>query len=543
VLYTFKVRAITLAGQGALSAFSSNGIVLPNNTVTLPSAPTALAITPGDTQIVLSWSPPAVNGGGAITSYSIYDGSDNLVRSNATSPATITGLTNGITYRYKVAATNSAGEGPKTSVVSAIPFSYTGPLNLDFNTVLSVSTNTSAALSTLSTIYTNVATGKRPDFIAAAASTFVNRKVADSSGATTQARISNVAAQILDMKNGLPSGEISTVLASSVAAVTASSLTAAEKISSLVVAMNTVAQTSTSQKSTLSSAIQTDVNLAGAKIPLTSAQTTALLASLPAGNVSSPPTSLSVIVPSLNIVNLPDAGSIYTVMTPGTSYLFEFGGITRTVTYDASLNRLLSDGSTYAVGDAIQVGMGSFQIFATGSAGLNVTGIPCFPPGVMIRTPTGDKPVESLKTGDKVVTSAGRVVPVRMHSYSLPVTTQATAPYFIPAHALGHNAPAKPLHLSPLHAFQVRPNVWWCAKQAAKATSKIEQYAVGEPITYYHVECPHFLRDNLVADGVVVESFAGDQLTKAEARNLYTFDAKVGGYVRQLKTASTRATR
>jgi hypothetical protein len=158
--------------------------------------------------------------------------------------------------------------------------------------------------------------------------------------------------------------------------------------------------------------------------------------------------------------------------------------------------------------------------------------VPCFPAGVMIRTPGGEKAVETLKTGDLVVTAAGRVVPIRMHSYSLEATTVATAPYFIPANALGPKAPAKPLHLSPLHAFQVRPNVWWCAQQAAKVSSKIQQYAVGESITYYHVECPNFLRDNLVADGVVVESFAGKQLTAAESRNLYKFNKEVGGYVR-----------
>jgi hypothetical protein len=39
----------------------------------------------------------------------------------------------------------------------------------------------------------------------------------------------------------------------------------------------------------------------------------------------------------------------------------------------------------------------------------------------------------------------------------------------------------------------------------------------------------------------VVESFAGDQLTKAEARNLYTFDKAVGGYVRMNPTKGTIA--
>jgi hypothetical protein len=181
----------------------------------------------------------------------------------------------------------------------------------------------------------------------------------------------------------------------------------------------------------------------------------------------------------------------------------------------------------------------SFDYTFPGSGGGG--GVPCFPAGVMIRTPGGEAPVETLKTGNLVITATGRVVPIRMHSYSLEATSKATAPYFIPANALGPKAPAKPLHLSPLHAFQVRPNVWWCAQQAAKVSSKIQQYAVGEPITYYHVECPNFLRDNLVADGVVVESFAGKQLTAAESRNLYKFHKEVGGYVRSAPAAVATA--
>jgi hypothetical protein len=168
-------------------------------------------------------------------------------------------------------------------------------------------------------------------------------------------------------------------------------------------------------------------------------------------------------------------------------------------------------------------------------------GVPCFPAGVMIRTPHGEKAVETLKSGDLVLTAAGRAVPIRMHSYSLEETTPATAPYFIPAGAMGPKAPAKPLHLSPLHAFQVRPNVWWCAKEAAKHSPKIQQYGLGEPITYYHVECPNFLRDNLVADGVVVESFAAHQLTKAEKHNLYKFSKVLNGFVRSNPTATAVA--
>lgn len=186
----------------------------------------------------------------------------------------------------------------------------------------------------------------------------------------------------------------------------------------------------------------------------------------------------------------------------------------------------------------------------TGAAGIGYTfsggggggGVPCFPAGVKIRTPSGETPVESLKTGDLVLTAAGRAVPIRMHSYSLEETTPATAPYFIPAGAMGSKAPAKPLHLSPLHAFQVRPNVWWCAKEAVKVSPKIKQYGIGESITYYHIECPNFLRDNLVADGVVVESFAANQLTKTQKNHLYKFSKALGGFMRSIPTTAASAT-
>jgi hypothetical protein len=253
-------------------------------------------------------------------------------------------------------------------------------------------------------------------------------------------------------------------------------------------------------------------------------------------------------------VKIPDAetNTVPLVNTPGTVVgvpaasgqiiNLSLGGVTRSVQSfpAASPPYLLVDGvQQVGLNGKIVFGSESFTVVAIKSvyilpdgSTVQINNVPCFPAGVMIRTPEGEKAVETLKTGDKVVTAAGRVVPIRMHSYSLAATTKATAPYFIPAHALGPNAPAKPLHLSPLHAFQVRPNVWWCAQQAAKVSSKIQQYAVGEAITYYHVECPNFLRDNLVADGVVVESFAGKQLTATESRNLYKFNKAVGGYVR-----------
>jgi hypothetical protein len=89
----------------------------------LPAAPTNLSATAGDGQVTLHWSPSV-----GATSYNIYrahpagveDGA--RIRSNWTATSfTDTGLTNGTPYSYFVKADNGAGEGPRSSTVSATP--------------------------------------------------------------------------------------------------------------------------------------------------------------------------------------------------------------------------------------------------------------------------------------------------------------------------------------------------------------------------------------------------------------------------------------
>jgi hypothetical protein len=156
--------------------------------------------------------------------------------------------------------------------------------------------------------------------------------------------------------------------------------------------------------------------------------------------------------------------------------------------------------------------------------------VPCFPTGTLLRTPAGDKPVEALVTGDYVLTADNRPVPVRIYSFHVAKATEANAPYEVPANALGPRQPRRTLHLSPDHAFQIRPNVWFTPKLAAGRSVAIRQYGLGEPVTYYHVECPNFFRDNLVADGVVCESFGCNQAKGL--KSLYRYAPTLGGYTR-----------
>ncbi|MEZ5205017.1 MAG: fibronectin type III domain-containing protein [Acidimicrobiales bacterium] len=118
--YTFKVKATNVAGTGAESTASD-----PVTPHTLPSAPTNVAGTAGNAQVALTWTAPSSDGGSPITGYRVtpYIGATAQTpvefASTATSQ-TITGLTNGTAYTFKVAATTAVGTGADSAASAAI---------------------------------------------------------------------------------------------------------------------------------------------------------------------------------------------------------------------------------------------------------------------------------------------------------------------------------------------------------------------------------------------------------------------------------------
>jgi hypothetical protein len=91
----------------------------------VPGAPTGVAGTAGNAQVSLSWTAPASNGGSAITGYTVTPyiaaAAQTPVVFNSTATAqTITGLTNGTAYTFKVKATNAAGTGADSAASAAI---------------------------------------------------------------------------------------------------------------------------------------------------------------------------------------------------------------------------------------------------------------------------------------------------------------------------------------------------------------------------------------------------------------------------------------
>ena len=124
--YYYKVSAVNATGEGALSDEVS---AIP---MTVPSAPLDLKTEAGDGLVILSWKAPLEDGGGAVLGYRLYwslnpNGSYLLV------PVTGTGylhdgLDNGVTYYYRVAAMNKAGEGNVSDTITAVPVAKPEPI-------------------------------------------------------------------------------------------------------------------------------------------------------------------------------------------------------------------------------------------------------------------------------------------------------------------------------------------------------------------------------------------------------------------------------
>lgn len=91
----------------------------------VPAPPSLNSVTGGSGRVALQWSPPASDGGSAVTGYDIYRGTASgaealltQVGNNVTS-YTDTSVTNGTTYYYKVSAVNAVGESALSNELSA----------------------------------------------------------------------------------------------------------------------------------------------------------------------------------------------------------------------------------------------------------------------------------------------------------------------------------------------------------------------------------------------------------------------------------------
>ncbi len=83
---------------------------------TTPTYPQSLYASPGNAQVILTWSAPSSNGGSSITGYKVYRGTSSggevlLTTVGNVLTYTDSSLTNGQIYYYTVSAVNGIGEG------------------------------------------------------------------------------------------------------------------------------------------------------------------------------------------------------------------------------------------------------------------------------------------------------------------------------------------------------------------------------------------------------------------------------------------------
>ena len=96
-------------------------------TANVPGVPTEVGAVAGSGLVTVSWTAPATDGGSPITGYAVreYVGTSTTPAATLTAPAgatslAVTGLVNGTSYRFDVAAVNAVGTGPASALTASV---------------------------------------------------------------------------------------------------------------------------------------------------------------------------------------------------------------------------------------------------------------------------------------------------------------------------------------------------------------------------------------------------------------------------------------
>jgi hypothetical protein len=108
-------------------------LFVPEAAPVVPAAPTAVSATAGFGSATVSWTAPTENGGSPITGYKVIPYKAGVAQTATavgaeSTQATVTGLTAGTSYTFKVAAVNVVGTGPESAASAAVtPVQATAP--------------------------------------------------------------------------------------------------------------------------------------------------------------------------------------------------------------------------------------------------------------------------------------------------------------------------------------------------------------------------------------------------------------------------------
>lgn len=153
---------------------------------------------------------------------------------------------------------------------------------------------------------------------------------------------------------------------------------------------------------------------------------------------------------------------------------------------------------------------------------------PCFTPGTRISTLSGERPVEQLSIGDKIVTRDNGVqeiawIGTRLLGRADMQRAASLRPILVRAGSLGHGLPARDVMLSPCHRILIMPDHPAArAGESLIAAQDLIDHREIMPldtlrVTYIHIMFEH--HQVVMADGMWTESF------HAEAKTLRAMDA------------------
>lgn len=196
------------------------------------------------------------------------------------------------------------------------------------------------------------------------------------------------------------------------------------------------------------------------------------------------------------------------------------GGTDYSGGYDPEFIGLTWEGAVPPLGEALT---------ATTAYEDNATMMPiCFVAGTLIKTPTGQVPVETLKAGDLVLTADNGAQPIRwIGSRHVSGTELAAAPKLRPikvaSNALASGLPESDLFVSPQHRLLVRSRIAqrrFGANEiltAAKHLTQIDGIEIAgdlEDVAYFHILFDQ--HEIIYANGAEAESlYAGPEALKS----------------------------
>jgi len=177
-----------------------------------------------------------------------------------------------------------------------------------------------------------------------------------------------------------------------------------------------------------------------------------------------------------------------------------------------NLNNNVTSPTTFVTLVANSTGYGPMPNFAVNGSTTGTTymiavqnAIACILQGMKVLTENGYKLIEDLKLEDKLIANDGRSITIINIEKFYVKPNKHTIPLII---SEGKYGCIEDLYLSKAHKIMVD------GKFILPESMGIQQmeYKSLEPICYFHIETPNFLEDNMIVNGVVVETYTPDHI-------------------------------